>query len=167
MEVSYSQGNYNFPIYDAEYNINGSETVRPVPSGGSTGDDIAVYWDDSNINEASFPEFELNGCTGLDTWSNFNYGNVNTMVVCRSGSATPYLRQTTWFVRLVGTMKSARGVPHSLWDPLPLFLMGIHCLPIFLIPGQVPMVLLPISTGLISEAGTYTLTVSYDATCKL
>ena len=82
-QINYTQGIYHFPIYDAEYMLNGFqvETIRPTPSVTAT--DLFIYYDDSNIPDATgngAPKVELNGCIPTcHSWSNFNYGNVNTI----------------------------------------------------------------------------------------
>ncbi|RMG76486.1 MAG: hypothetical protein D6714_21285, partial [Bacteroidetes bacterium] len=82
-EISYTQGVFHFPIYDAEYMLNGFniQTIRPTPP--PLAEPLKLYFDDSNISGNpgnGSPKVELNGCTPpCHSWSNFNFGNVNTI----------------------------------------------------------------------------------------
>ena len=92
--VTFSQIPYHLPVYDAEYMLNGFDVtmVRPAPPAGYT---FTYQWDDSNITEnpAVGEKVELEGCaTGCHTWSNFNYGNANTV-------------NTYWFARREATVQ--------------------------------------------------------------
>jgi hypothetical protein len=83
--ISYAQGIYHFPIYDAEFMTNGFviEAVRPF------GPQPLLYYDDSQISIASGsgePSVQLSGCmTPCHRWTVFNdpnipgFGNLNTI----------------------------------------------------------------------------------------
>lgn len=83
--ISYAQGIYHFPIYDAELMTNGVmlEAVRP---GGSI---PLLYYDDSNISvpsESGEPAVQLSGCdVPCHRWTRFidntiaGFGNLNTI----------------------------------------------------------------------------------------
>ncbi len=83
--VSYAQGIYHFPIYDAELMINGFdiETVRPA------GDKPMLYYDDTMISTLSGsgePALQLSGCNlPCHRWTNYTdpnvigFGNLNTI----------------------------------------------------------------------------------------
>ena len=81
--MKYSQAIIHFPIYDAEYMLNGFkvETIRPIPLANAF--QVFLYYDDSNIPDVpgnGNSNINLDGCTtSCHTWSNFNYGNVNTI----------------------------------------------------------------------------------------
>ncbi|MEL6865610.1 MAG: hypothetical protein AAFP19_14380 [Bacteroidota bacterium] len=80
--ITFSQGIYHIPIYDAEYNLNGfsASIVRPLPPPTYT---MGFYYDDSNISEASgtgSPQFDTDGCTPpCHTWNDPDFGNINTI----------------------------------------------------------------------------------------
>ncbi len=87
--ITFSQGSYHFPIYDAEYHLNGMNVSieRPTPPNGYT---AVMYWDDSNISDASGISgqavIEAAGCTSdCHAWNNGawdennNFGNLNTI----------------------------------------------------------------------------------------
>lgn len=85
MLVRYAQGIYHFPIYDAEYMVNGFDvtTIRPLPNNGSP---KKVYYDDSNIPNnygvgINIPNINpFNGCnTPCHYWTNYEFGNLNTI----------------------------------------------------------------------------------------
>ncbi|HLF64860.1 MAG TPA: T9SS type A sorting domain-containing protein [Saprospiraceae bacterium] len=83
--ISFAQGIYHFPIYDAEYMTSGVsiEAIRP-PSAKPL-----LYYDDSNIGVVSGsgePPVQLTGCiTPCHRWTNFfdpgipGFGNLNTI----------------------------------------------------------------------------------------
>lgn len=83
--LSYAQGIYHFPIYDAEFMTNGFglQAVRPTASVP------LLYYDDSNITILSGsgePIVQLTGCTvPCHRWTNFpsantpGFGNLNTI----------------------------------------------------------------------------------------
>ena len=83
--ISYAQGIYHFPIYDAELMTSGFmlEAVRPAAS------IPLLYYDDSNITVASGsgePAIQLSGCNvPCHRWTNFvnntvtGFGNLNTI----------------------------------------------------------------------------------------
>jgi hypothetical protein len=83
--ISYAQGIYHFPIYDAEFMTNGFliEAVRPA------GPQPLLYYDDSQISIASGsgePSIQLSGCMPpCHRWTVFNnpdipgFGNLNTI----------------------------------------------------------------------------------------
>ena len=96
MRVFYSQGVIHFPIFDAEFNVNGFavENVRPEVPGGLY--EPMFFWDDSEINAPPTdpntvnppvrPQVQLDGCLGnCRTWdylsgsAPYGYGNVNTL----------------------------------------------------------------------------------------
>ncbi|NNE14032.1 MAG: T9SS type A sorting domain-containing protein [Saprospiraceae bacterium] len=87
--LSYEQGEYHFPIYDAEYLTQGFmiERVRPANSEVPN-----LFYDDSNITQLPYvmgpqpPSVELEGCsTPCHNWNNYDldanegYGNENTI----------------------------------------------------------------------------------------
>ncbi|MCF6366143.1 MAG: gliding motility-associated C-terminal domain-containing protein [Bacteroidales bacterium] len=78
--VSYADGRSNFPTYDAEYLYNGLSVNQVRPSNPYV---VQLYWDDSNIPDATgdgSPKVELNGALSpAHTWSNADYGNLNTI----------------------------------------------------------------------------------------
>ncbi len=73
--LSYSQGIYHFPVYDAELMTNGFqiESVRP------TGPEPLLYYDDSNISVPSGsgePAVQLAGCVlPCHRWTNYTQPN--------------------------------------------------------------------------------------------
>ena len=83
--LAFAQGIYHFPIYDAEYMINGFmiEAVRPAAAVS------LVFYDDSNISVASGsgePTMQLSGCMPpCHRWTNYSmpntpgFGNLNTI----------------------------------------------------------------------------------------
>ncbi|MDX1685427.1 MAG: hypothetical protein R3275_09335 [Saprospiraceae bacterium] len=83
--VSYAQGIYHFPIYDAELLTDGLniEAVRPA------GPSPKLFYDDSNISAPSGsgePDVQLAGCTlPCHRWTNYTqpdivgFGNLNTI----------------------------------------------------------------------------------------
>ncbi|MEL6988782.1 MAG: hypothetical protein AAGK97_13285, partial [Bacteroidota bacterium] len=82
--ISFAQGIYHFPIFDAEFMFNGYtiENIRPM------GSIPKLFYDDSNISIPSGtgePMVQLAGCDlPCHTWSNFpnigpGYGNLNTI----------------------------------------------------------------------------------------
>lgn len=83
--ISYAQGIYHFPIYDAEFMTDGFrlEAVRPAAS------IPLLYYDDSNITTLSGsgePPVQLSGCSvPCHRWSTFvnntvsGFGNLNTI----------------------------------------------------------------------------------------
>ncbi len=83
--IAFAQGIYHFPIYDAEYMINGFmiEAVRPAASVS------LVFYDDSNIGVISGsgePSAQLSGCMPpCHRWTNYTlpttpgFGNLNTI----------------------------------------------------------------------------------------
>ncbi|MEO6133104.1 MAG: hypothetical protein ABIQ02_14780, partial [Saprospiraceae bacterium] len=83
--ISYAQGIYHFPIYDAEYMTQGFmiQAVRPAAS------IPLLHYDDSNITIPSGsgePQVQINGCvnpchrwTNFDFPSNTGFGNLNTI----------------------------------------------------------------------------------------
>ena len=80
--IRYTQGIYHFPIYDAEFFLNGfvPTTIRPF----SNGSQVHLYYDDININapsNISEPVADVfNGCDApCHRWSNKDYGNLNTI----------------------------------------------------------------------------------------
>jgi len=78
-KVTFSQGVYHIPIYDAEFNLNGftAEIVRPTPPPSYT---LGFYYDDSNITEASDTTYETQGCAPpCHAWNNRDFGDVNTI----------------------------------------------------------------------------------------
>ncbi len=83
MEISFSQGRYHIPVYDAEYNLNGftSTVIRPAPP---TGYVLKYYWDDSNIPDDPLvvgqDSINTEGCApACHQWADYGYGNVNTI----------------------------------------------------------------------------------------
>lgn len=80
--VTYTQGTYHLPIFDAEYMLNGftTTTIRPVPPEGSPD---KLYYDDRNIPFApgnGEPKIEINGCQPpCHTWTDRDYGDNNTI----------------------------------------------------------------------------------------
>ncbi|MEO1624166.1 MAG: hypothetical protein AAFV25_03335, partial [Bacteroidota bacterium] len=79
-KVTFSQGGYHIPVYDAEYNLNGfTATIeRPSPPVGYS---LGFYYDDSNISEApTGSEVETVGCTpACHTWTDYDFGDLNTI----------------------------------------------------------------------------------------
>ncbi|HZV70467.1 MAG TPA: T9SS type A sorting domain-containing protein [Saprospiraceae bacterium] len=83
--ISYAQGIYHFPIYDAEFMTEGFmiEAVRPAAS------IPLLHYDDSNIFQLSGsgePSVQITGCVNpCHRWTNFNiganigFGNLNTI----------------------------------------------------------------------------------------
>ncbi len=83
--INYAQGVYHFPVYDAEYMINGFniQAVRPAA------DQPLLFYDDSGISVSSGsgePAVQLMGCSlPCHRWTNFTdnetpgFGNVNTI----------------------------------------------------------------------------------------
>lgn len=81
----YTQGIYHFPIYDAEFVLNGFDvtTIRPIPNNGSP---KKVYYDDVNVpdnygvNLNYLKENPFNGCnTPCHSWTNKDFGDLNTI----------------------------------------------------------------------------------------
>jgi len=81
----YTQGIYHFPIYDAEFMLNGYDitTIRPIPNNGSP---KKIYYDDANIPDSYGPsinqpkENPFNGCeTPCHPWTNIEFGDENTI----------------------------------------------------------------------------------------
>jgi hypothetical protein len=83
--ISYAQGIYHFPIYDAELLTEGLRVEAVRPAGPSP----LLFYDDSNISTPSGtgePQVQLNGCTlpchGWTTYINpgtMGFGNLNTI----------------------------------------------------------------------------------------
>ena len=83
MMVRYAQGIFHFPIYDAEFFLNGflPTTIRPVPDIGSP---RRVYYNDSNIpfesGSGAITEETFNSCLApCHSWNNRDFGNLNTI----------------------------------------------------------------------------------------
>ncbi len=83
--VRYTQGIYHFPIYDAEYIVNGFHvtTVRPIPNNGSPG---RLYYDDREIPDSYGSGIDapiLNPFNECDVpchiWTNSEFGDLNTI----------------------------------------------------------------------------------------
>ena len=80
--ISYTQGETHFTAYDVEY-LDESFVVRTQTTAGLTGPNV-LFWDDSLISQAPglAPNQKVNtdvGSVARQPWSNFNYGNVNTI----------------------------------------------------------------------------------------
>ncbi len=80
--ISYTQGETHFTAYDVEY-LNESFVVRTQTTAGLTSPNV-LFWDDSNIaqNPDIPPNVKVNtdvGSVARQPWSNFDYGNVNTI----------------------------------------------------------------------------------------
>ena len=83
--LSFAQGIYHFPIYDAELMTDGF-TIKAIRPGG---DDPLLYYDDSNISvssESGEPAVQLAGCDlPCHRWTNYTtpntvgFGNLNTI----------------------------------------------------------------------------------------
>lgn len=83
--MSYAQGIYHFPIYDAELLTNGLRVNSVRPSGPSP----LLYYDDSNISTANGtgePSVQLSGCNvPCHSWTTYTnpgipgFGNLNTI----------------------------------------------------------------------------------------
>ncbi|MBT8231379.1 MAG: hypothetical protein HKO66_11585, partial [Saprospiraceae bacterium] len=86
--LSYEQGEYHFPIYDAEYLRSGFNIQRVRPAGPTP----KLFYDDSNLTSDPFMagtqpnQVELEGCdTPCHNWDNYTgeddigYGNLNTI----------------------------------------------------------------------------------------
>lgn len=83
--ISYAQGIYHFPIYDAELLTNGLSIRAVRPAGVAP----VLYYDDSDISEASGttePKIQLSGCAlPCHKWTNYveantpGYGNLHTI----------------------------------------------------------------------------------------
>ncbi len=80
--VRYTQGIYHFPIYDAEFFLNGfiPTTIRPFINNSQ----VHLYYDDSNITASSNtiePKADVfNGCDApCHRWDNKEFGNENTI----------------------------------------------------------------------------------------
>ena len=83
--ISFAQGIYHFPVFDAELMTQGFNIQNVRPSGSQP----ALFYDDSNIPVASGtaePTVQLAGCTlPCHTWLNYDaaanigYGNLNTI----------------------------------------------------------------------------------------
>ncbi len=83
--ISYSQGIYHFPIYDAEYMTQGFmiQAIRPAAS------IPLLHYDDSKITTPSGsgePQVQISGCvnpchrwTNYDAAANVGFGNLNTI----------------------------------------------------------------------------------------
>ena len=83
VEVTFSQGVYHIPVYDAEYNLNGftSNITRPSPPNSYT---LNYYYNDSGIPDPSGisgqDNIEAEGCAPpCHRWSNSDYGDENTI----------------------------------------------------------------------------------------
>ncbi|MFK7808899.1 MAG: hypothetical protein AB8F74_13930, partial [Saprospiraceae bacterium] len=85
VEVTFSQGRYHIPVYDAEYNLYGfrSTVIRPSPPPSYV---LNYYYDDSNIVDSpNIPGQEAinsEGCVPVDSchqWNNSAYGDLNTL----------------------------------------------------------------------------------------
>ncbi len=83
MMVRYTQGIFHFPIYDAEYFLNGfiPTTIRPIPDIGSP---RRIYYNDSNIpfesGSGEIKEETFNSCLApCHSWNNRDFGNLNTI----------------------------------------------------------------------------------------
>ena len=88
--LTYFQGVVHFPMYDVEYNVNGFNVspVRPTPNIGYV---IKMKYDDAAIAAASGSGEPIsNTFTGATQpahrWTNFNFGNVNTINTYWAGS---------------------------------------------------------------------------------
>ena len=81
--VTYAQGIFHLPIYDAEFMTTGFtfSPVRPIPPPNATA--VNMYYDDSNIVDTAYntnPKTQLNGCAApCHKWNNYCYGNNNTI----------------------------------------------------------------------------------------
>lgn len=80
--VRYSQGIYHFPIYDAEFFLNGfvPTTIRPF----SNGSQVHLYYNDSKITASSNTTEPIanvfNGCDApCHKWNNKDFGDLNTI----------------------------------------------------------------------------------------
>ncbi len=83
--ISFAQGIYHFPIYDAEYMTNGFQITKVRPSGTVP----LLYYDDSQISQLSGsgePRVQLTGCAlPCHRWTNFvdgataGFGNFHTI----------------------------------------------------------------------------------------
>jgi len=80
--ISYTQGETHFTAYDVEY-LDQSFVVRTQTTAGLTSPNV-LFWDDSRISQS--PNLSPNkkvetdvGSIARQPWSNFNYGNVNTI----------------------------------------------------------------------------------------
>lgn len=83
--ISFAQGIYHFPIYDAEFLTDGFTVSAVRPSGPAP----LLYYDDSNITTnsgSSEPKVQLNGCAlPCHRWTNYTtgdavgFGNLNTI----------------------------------------------------------------------------------------
>ena len=83
--VRYTEGTYNFPIFDVEYLLNGisPQIIRPV-LGNSSGLANILYYDDSNISVSAGTgtpiNNSINGCEApCHSWSNQTFGDNNTI----------------------------------------------------------------------------------------
>jgi gliding motility-associated-like protein len=83
--ISYEQGVYHFPIYDAEYLLYGFVIHAERPAGPNP----KIFYDDRNITTGSgvgLPKIQLAGCDApCHSWSTFitaetpGFGNLNTI----------------------------------------------------------------------------------------
>ncbi len=80
--IRYTQGIYHFPIYDAEFFLNGfiPTTIRPFVNSSQ----VHLYYDDINITASSNTTDPIadvfNGCDApCHRWDNKEFGNLNTI----------------------------------------------------------------------------------------
>jgi hypothetical protein len=117
--VRYAQGVQHYAAFDAEFLKNGFcvQTIRPICPGIST--DL-LYWDDSNITDdlvtvtidegdpgTGQPKIQLNGCScgvgGCRTWDNFQIGDppTGTCVGTPYGYGENATLNTWWFANTI------------------------------------------------------------------
>lgn len=118
INIQYSNGLTNLPMYDAENHSNGYIVtyVRPIPLGSSADSPIPLYWDDSDIKEGTIPQTESNvnltGCeslTGCHRWNSrgtLTWGNDN-----KCTNECPQTINTWWFVK-----QKMLDVTHNLYQ---------------------------------------------------
>jgi hypothetical protein len=81
--ISYGQGVFHLPIFDAEFMTTGFtfSPVRPIPPVAATA--VNMYYDDTNIPDTAYntnTKLQLNGCAApCHKWNNYCYGNNNTI----------------------------------------------------------------------------------------
>ncbi len=182
IKVSYSQGTYNFPVHDAEYNDVGFfvETIRPCPCSACNGGacPLDLFYDDSMISDANTlaPTTELNGCMpSCHAWSSgttSDFGNRNTIntwwYAKRDEVDIPFTALPDYFACDV------LGDDSVCSEETTIFTASVTALPSNTTPtdlftynweGPNGFATTSNTTGAISDAGTYSLTVTDGDGC--
>ncbi|RVU86414.1 hypothetical protein EOL70_02905 [Leucothrix sargassi] len=113
--ISYTQGETHFTAYDVEF-LDESFVVRTQTAAGLTTPNV-LFWDDSNISQspgiAPNQKVEVNsGSISRQPWSNFNYGNINTI--------------NTWWFAYRDYISSTASLPGDYGDAPASYGFSVH-----------------------------------------